>query len=182
MDRSDDTAADARAVANCMLAHSDHRLELTNLAVQKLVFFAHGICLAAVHQPLIRNGFEAWEHGPVVPALYDALKSSGARPIRHKTVWHDWELDRFVEVPADLNRDHHVIIDVVLEVYGHLNGLALSDLTHEVGTPWYSVRYPPRGALYLNNRIPDELIARYFATTSKDIHRRAREKVSKSLI
>jgi uncharacterized phage-associated protein len=182
MNKDEVCVPDARVVANYMLAHRRGRILLTNLSIQKLVFFSHGICLAAQGRALVRNEFEAWDHGPVVPALYDAFKSSRASPISRPAVWYDWEGDRFVEVPSELRAADAAIVEVVVEVYGHLSGLALSDLTHEIGTPWYAVRYPPQGTLFLNNRIPDELIRHYFATTSREIHRRALTKARSALI
>lgn len=176
------SAADARAVANYMLDHKGHSsVPLTNLSVQKLVFFAHGISISVTGQPLVRNSFEAWNHGPVVPALYEAFKSSRSSPLSKRALWYDWDNDRHIPVPAELDPRSATIVDVVLAVYGHLDGFALSDLTHEPGTPWYAVRFPPPGILYLNNRIPDNLIGRFFKTTTKTIHRFAIEKVHKHL-
>lgn len=103
MDENGASAHDARAVANYMLDRSSDAPALTNLSVQKLVFFAHGVCLASASQPLVRNDFEAWDHGPVVPALYDAFKSMRAAPIRTRARWYDWDQDHYVEVPAVLD-------------------------------------------------------------------------------
>ena len=44
-------------------------------------YFAHARLLAFYKKPLIMQTFEAWEHGPVVRALYDDLKSYGAQGV-----------------------------------------------------------------------------------------------------
>ena len=73
---------DPRAIANLMLDEADRRgWMITNLALQKLLYFAHGIHLTKEKQPLVSGYFEAWQYGPVHPAVYRAFKPSGAAPI-----------------------------------------------------------------------------------------------------
>jgi uncharacterized phage-associated protein len=54
---------------------------LTNLEMQKTLYVAQMIHLGRTHQPLFIESFEAWEYGPVVPALYHAVKDAGRNPI-----------------------------------------------------------------------------------------------------
>src|SRR3569833_2250149 len=73
---------DARAVANAILdAASQQGLVLSNLKLQKLLFFVHGQFLLEVGEPLIDGEFEAWQHGPVHPVVYAAFKDWGPRDI-----------------------------------------------------------------------------------------------------
>src|SRR4051812_22713719 len=73
---------DARQIANCLLDFGDERgLSLTHLALQKIVYFSHGLSYARFGHPLILNRVEAWKRGPVVRELYFAFNNFGERPI-----------------------------------------------------------------------------------------------------
>src|SRR3954465_5914060 len=73
---------DARSVANLMLNEADRvGISITNLALQKLLYFAHGIFLIENKRPLVSGYFEAWQYGPVHPAVYKAFQSAGSNPI-----------------------------------------------------------------------------------------------------
>ncbi|CAN5417882.1 hypothetical protein BH10BDE1_BH10BDE1_28010 [soil metagenome] len=102
---------------------------LTPMKIQKLVYFAHGWCLALSGQPLIDEEFEAWTHGPVVPAIYHAFKHYGAavvdQPSRRGTS----------AVPAELTP----LINRIIRRYGHLSGFTLSELTHKENSAWSRV-------------------------------------------
>ena len=53
---------------------------ISNLKLQKLLYYAQGIHLALNGQPLYPERIEAWQHGPVVPEIYHAFKEYRARP------------------------------------------------------------------------------------------------------
>ena len=72
---------DPRAVANLLLDTADEfGVDVTNLALQKLLYFAHGHFLKQIGQPLVQGAFEAWNNGPVHPAIYHAFKGAGREP------------------------------------------------------------------------------------------------------
>jgi uncharacterized phage-associated protein len=57
--------------------------ELSNLELQKMAYMAEMIHLGrSGGSALIYEDFEAWANGPVVPALYHAVKAYGAGPVR----------------------------------------------------------------------------------------------------
>lgn len=57
--------------------------KVTNLQLQKILYLAHMVFMGNNNgRPLIREGFEAWDYGPVVPALYHEAKKYGSKPIR----------------------------------------------------------------------------------------------------
>lgn len=55
--------------------------EVTNLAMQKLLYLAHMLELGAGRGPLASKPFEAWDYGPVEPNLYHRLKAYGSSPV-----------------------------------------------------------------------------------------------------
>ena len=91
----------ALSVAKRMLELS--RWSLTNLKLQKLLYIAHMIWLGRTGQPLIREGFEAWDYGPVCPVVYHRAKCFGARRIEN--VFHsvpDLDDDQVEELLKDV--------------------------------------------------------------------------------
>ncbi len=73
---------DPRSICNLMLNEADRDgTRVTNLALQKLLYFAHARYLIEATTPLVSGYFEAWQYGPVHPAAYRAFKSAGDRPI-----------------------------------------------------------------------------------------------------
>jgi uncharacterized phage-associated protein len=121
---------------------------LTPLQLMKLTYIAHGVSLGRGEGDLFNSRIEAWKYGPVIPDLYHTTKIYGREPI---------PLDRVADGRA-LTGAAAGIVDEVMEKYGHLDGIALSNLTHRAGTPW-SQTYRD-GQLGLE--IPDATIAAHY--------------------
>lgn len=51
---------------------------LTNLKLQKLLYYQQGFHLAAFDAPLFNDSMESWMYGPVVPVVYDTYSHCGA--------------------------------------------------------------------------------------------------------
>lgn len=62
---------------------------VSNLELQKILYLAHMYYLGRLGVPLIREEFEAWDYGPVIPELYRHLKGFGADPVRNVFHWID---------------------------------------------------------------------------------------------
>jgi uncharacterized phage-associated protein len=156
----------AKAVANYLLdLAASQGTTLDPLKIQKLVYFSHGWHLALRDQPLLRDSVEAWAHGPVIPDLYHEFKRWGSGPIQRAAVaFHGARpvtpsLD--AECVWDTNADDaKTIIRRVWDVYGKWDGLQLSTLTHQAGTPWAQTRAKNPGKQNID--IPDELIKAFF--------------------
>jgi uncharacterized phage-associated protein len=73
---------DPRIIANYMLdVARDRGVSLTNLALQKRLFFAHAISLTERKTKMVSGYFEAWQYGPVHPTVYQAFKAAGPNAI-----------------------------------------------------------------------------------------------------
>lgn len=98
---------------------------MSNLKLQKLVYYAQGFHLAMEDSPLFNEPIEAWEHGPVCVPLYREYKQygSGAIPIP--------DVDAFDIFSAAV----HEILDMVHKYYGQFSAWKLRNLTHS-DTPW----------------------------------------------
>ncbi len=154
---------DPRAIANLMLDEADRRgWRISNLALQKLLYFAHGIHLTRTKRPLVSGYFEAWQFGPVHPSVYRAFKPSGSAPILTRAV----ATDILTGQTRDLQKPTEIeIIDLVSDVmrsYGHLSPGRLVDLSHAKDSPWYEVVHKARTDVAFGMRIPDDIILKRF--------------------
>lgn len=53
----------------------------SNLSLQKLAYLAQMLHLGETGEPIFPEDFEAWDYGPVIPALYHELKMFGSSPV-----------------------------------------------------------------------------------------------------
>jgi len=68
---------EARKVCNFLLANFDAvEFDITNLRINKLLFFLQVAALRQMPEGLIRNHFEAWQFGPVIRPVFDAFRST----------------------------------------------------------------------------------------------------------
>lgn len=111
------------------LASSEKR-SVTPLELMKLTYLAHGWSLGLRNKPLVADTAEAWQYGPVYPELYHALKHYRASPVQEVPgsvyEWRD----------NDLSDEDRSFVKAVFEAYKGFNGVQLSSLTHQPGTPW----------------------------------------------
>lgn len=57
---------------------------ISNLKIQKLLYYAQAWYLANYKKPLFQDDFEAWELGPVIPSVYRHYKIFKSNPIKYK--------------------------------------------------------------------------------------------------
>lgn len=145
------------SIANAFLATAElEQRALTNMQLQKLVYFAHGWHLALKDEPLLNTDVKAWNFGPVIPPLYRALKQFGNGTVHGpiEKTGHDFTPPHDPFVQSLLQR--------VWAVYGHLTGGQMSTLTHEAGSPW-DVTFKKKPF----EQIPDDLISSHFKAQRK---------------
>jgi len=159
----DDMAHDARAVANFILDYAETQgRRLTDMALLKILYFAHGWHLAQTGSPLIRNEFEAWKHGPVVRVVYECFRDHGEDPINSRATRFEPQTGRREIVGYSFSDFESALIKDIFDAYGSLGALRLSDLTHEPGSPWDMIWNAPDGRVTLGMRIPNAAIREHF--------------------
>jgi uncharacterized phage-associated protein len=119
---------------------------ISNLKLQKLLYYAQGFHLAAYDEPLFPENIEAWAHGPVVPVVYYQLKHFGANPV---------ELPQDVDFDAIFGDQKKELLDEVYAVYGQFSAAALRNMSHNE-SPW---KQTPQG-----DTISHDLMRDYFKT------------------
>lgn len=120
----------AFAIANFFLSLSEPDVGdfISNLKLQKLVYYAQGFHLAMFDKPLFRESIYAWEHGPVVPELYHYFKENGAAAIPLPT---EEATSKF----SLLSEEQIELLNEVYTIYGQYSAWKLRNLTHQE-TPW----------------------------------------------
>lgn len=154
---------DARSVANLLLSLADEAgVALTNLSLQKLVYFAHGLMIVRHGRPLVDGYFEAWEYGPVHPLLYAAFKSAGRNPLTQRAVKRDLRtgLTDVVVVPED--PESRAVVNEVFGALGRQTSTRLVNLSHAKGGPWHDVVNESGTGRGLGLRISDTVIKQRF--------------------
>jgi uncharacterized phage-associated protein len=154
---------DPRCIANLMLDESERIGQpLTNLALQKLLYFAHAMFLIEQGRPLVSGYFEAWEYGPVHPAAYQAFKGAGAGAIGFRAARLNLVKDTREPItpPADPEIVRHVCR--IVQSYGRMTPGRLVDISHAKDAPWHFVVDKGRTSLAFGMRIPDEVIRERF--------------------
>lgn len=120
---------------------------MTNLKLQKLLYYMQGFHLAVFGKPLFIAEIEAWMYGPVVPEIYENYKPYGCSPLYNDDQYK----------PIEMTPEEEDLFDQVYEAYGQFSALKLMQMTHNED-PWKSVS-PGYG-----NIIPQEVIKKYFET------------------
>ena len=145
------TSAIAVAQAFLDLA-ADEGAALTNMQLQKLVFFSHGVHLAAFDASLINEPVRAWDFGPVIPDLYDSLRRFGGGnvPLDLAPTLRDTIAPEGSAMQA---------IRATWDAYKGYSAWQLSDISHLAGSPWDQVWNQQNGRY---RDIPNTLIKNYY--------------------
>jgi len=122
---------------------SNYKIEteyITNLKLQKLLYYVQGISRALFKKNAFNDAIFAWKHGPVVSKAYDTYKNG------HNSV-------KATESTYEVSEGLSLIIDAVINSYGKISAYSLIDITHEE-EPWKFVA--------INNEIAIDLLQDYF--------------------
>ena len=130
------------------ISKRDDRL-LTPMKLMKLTYISFGWYIANYDQRLFPERIEAWRYGPVMPRLYHTTKEWGRDSI---------PFDKIDAEQNSIDGEGSKFLKLVLDAYGHLTGIQLSQLTHQDGSPWHQV-YRPN---VLGIEIPQDVIHKYY--------------------
>ncbi|MEF3048508.1 Panacea domain-containing protein [Pseudotabrizicola sp. L79] len=128
---------DVRSVANIVLLRArELGLGVTNLHLNKSLFFIHVDYLRDFDKPLVSAKIEAWEYGPVFREVYNQFKRYKKEPIgglAKRVSYATGELvDAHDPIPEDTVRYVRELADLYLNVPAGL----LVELSHATGGAW----------------------------------------------
>lgn len=121
---------------------------ISNLKMQKMLYYAQGWHLAHFNTPLFDDEIEAWKHGPVVRSVYNEFKKYGKDAISFN------ELDSFNQ--NVINIDEQEFITFVFKRLSRFSAWELREQTHK--EPPYKDNFVET----MNNNIPKSEIKKYF--------------------
>jgi uncharacterized phage-associated protein len=122
-------------IADYFIAFSNDTGNLiTNLKLQKLMYYAQAWHITIFNEPLFDKDFEAWVHGPVLADLYHEYKSFKWHPIERE----DLE-DKFKIIESQLDKELKEFMEELCDEYFGLTAYELERLTHSEA-PWKNAR------------------------------------------
>lgn len=99
---------------------------MSNMKLQKMLYYQQGYHLALFDKPLFEEDLEAWMYGPVVPVVYEHYKINGSKGIQpEKSV-------------IKLTNKEEALFNEVYRIYGIYSATGLMNLSHSE-KPWNSV-------------------------------------------
>lgn len=131
------------------LGNAENEDPMTNMRINKLMYFAQGWHLQRFGKPLFSEPIKAWKYGPVIESIYGKYHSYGRNIITESS-------PKF-NISSFSAED----IQLILDVYNKYRGLSTSRLvekSHEENTPWAKIYEEGK-----NKTIPNSLIKEYFS-------------------
>tara|TARA_B100000745_G_C20118623_1_gene382971 strand:- start:677 stop:1324 length:648 start_codon:yes stop_codon:yes gene_type:complete len=106
-----------------LVGDNQEREGITNLKLQKVLYFVQAYYLAKLGHPLFSDKIEAWEYGPVIPTVYRKYRANVSNPII---------LD---EDKSTLSEEDKKNVQKIWETFGGYSASRLVDITH-AHSPW----------------------------------------------
>ncbi len=100
--------------------------DLTNMKLQKVLYYAQGHHLAQYGTSLFPEQIEAWSHGPVVASVYGSYKDFGSAPVVSKDFNFNWD---------NFTPEQHRYLATIWNSYGGFTAAKLRNMTHDEA-PW----------------------------------------------
>jgi uncharacterized phage-associated protein len=135
---------------------------ITNLKLQKLVYYTDAWHLANYGEPLIKEDFQAWVHGPAIPSLYGEYKHFSWQPI----VREDLTTEKLEQIKKVIGDKAVELLDQVCDSYFGLTAYELERLTHNE-EPWKKTREGLSDDEPSDRVISKDLIRDYYSTFIK---------------
>lgn len=132
-------------IANKIISKTDleHGDTISNLKLQKMMYYQQGFHLAYFGTPLFDEDIVAWQYGPVVPSVYKEYKSFESNSISTS------------KEGISLSDDEEELFNNVYEEYNQFSAVALMKMTHEEA-PWKTTE--------INSVISRDKMAAFFKT------------------
>ena len=154
---------DPRSVANAILTiANENSIGVTQLSIQKIVYFMHGKSLIERGEPLVSGSFEAWPYGPVHPLLYETFKHYGANPISDHARSKDLMTGTVQTIDAPKDDEIRLLIRESALTYLRMTPGRLIDLSHAPRSPWDAATKCDEGGRKYGVRISNSDIRNLF--------------------
>lgn len=142
----------AQQVADYILYFANNAHEpITNLKLQKMVYYAQGYYLAMTGDVLFEDQIEAWAHGPVINSLYQKYKHFRWQAINEE-----------VRVPA-IDKKIAEFLNLIINTFLPMDAFRLEQMTHNE-EPWINARGKLSSGAICRKPIKVSDMKKYFTT------------------
>ena len=101
---------------------------ISNLKLQKLLYYAQGISFRLRGKKVFSDSLVAWQHGPVVIAVYEKYKQ-----------FHADDISVVIDMPVTFSSDVVEVLQTVYVKFARYTAWALREKTHKE-TPWLETK------------------------------------------
>jgi uncharacterized phage-associated protein len=155
-------AYDVRAIANLVLERAEQSgRPVTNITINKIVYFLHAWYLAKTGRPLVSAKIEAWDYGPVFRELYQQFKRFGDQRIGARAIRRNASTTEKEICAANLPQGDLEFLEPLIQRHLKMSTSKLIELSHVAGGPWDQV-YNHRGESNPGMHISDQVIRDWF--------------------
>lgn len=112
-------------------------VNLTNLKLQKILFFVNGIYYSEKDEVLFAEEMRAWEYGPIIPEIYYEFKRFGSSSLnKTKSYIFDPEIGDILikEIPSTNNE--YKVIEALSRLFFIQSASDLVNMSHRGDSPW----------------------------------------------
>lgn len=121
-------------VANTFLARAKkEKIDISPMKLQKLIYILYKNYLKETQKKLFSDKFEVWKYGPVISEVYQAFKKYRSNRITEFYLNSDGSYNT---VKLGNNSYFDKIFEKVWNKYCLIDGIYLSQLTHQKNTAW----------------------------------------------
>jgi uncharacterized phage-associated protein len=160
---------DVRTVANIVLEVAEGEgVPVTNLHLNKSLYFMHVDCLRDRGHKLVSAKIEAWDYGPVFREIYGQFKRFGRTPISEKATRVDFVSGEKVIAMDELAGDLLSYVRERAVFYLSIPAGMLVDVSHAKGGAWDFV-WNNSGSINAGMEITDEIIEKCELKTERRI-------------
>jgi uncharacterized phage-associated protein len=158
---------DVRAIANFVLDYADEcGVGVTNMALNKIVYFVHCDYLIKQREPLVGAKIEAWQHGPVFREIYHEFKRWDDTFIKSRANKVDPHTGDVIKAGITFGLEEKNYIKSIVERYIRFSAAHLRAISHRDGGPWHRV-WGHDGRSNPGMKITDDLIMACYSSGAR---------------
>ena len=129
-----------RGLANWILDFAERSgFAVSNMALNKLIFFAIEKVLIEKRELLTDARIEAWDHGPVFREVYHSFKQNGDKPIENRISFYSVDSQKVETSSVELPEEISELLEGALLPLLPLSASRLRNLSHVEGGAWHQV-------------------------------------------
>ena len=146
---------DAIDIAKWLLYEAKKQgISMTHMKLQKLLYYAQAYFIGITGKPLFHNVIQAWQHGPVVPDVYNIYKKFGNSIINNIEYY-----------PAPYELSH--LISFIIRDKGQFSAHDLRNMTHNEDT-WKTAWNSPSSKNITDDMIRNSFTQDFWASDEED--------------